>query len=111
MNHGAEKFLDILYPRKCPGCGEILRPQGRLICPDCERRYRSGGVSRQDLKPLSALCLAAMRYAISAPLPRLFAFNLPAENLREMEEAVRPYLASAVDKKLKSLQILEVMAR
>lgn len=40
MNHGAEKFLDILYPRKCPGCGEILRPQGRLICPDCEHTLR-----------------------------------------------------------------------
>ena len=40
MNQTAEKILDILYPRKCPGCGEILRPQGRLICPDCEHTLR-----------------------------------------------------------------------
>ena len=40
MKHAAEKILDIIYPRKCPGCGEILRPQGRLICPDCDAALR-----------------------------------------------------------------------
>lgn len=27
--------LDILYPRRCPVCGQIVMPKGRLICPDC----------------------------------------------------------------------------
>lgn len=31
--------LDLLYPRKCGGCGEILRPDSRdglfFLCPDC----------------------------------------------------------------------------
>lgn len=31
-------FLDCLYPRRCPVCGEIVMPKGRLICPDCERQ-------------------------------------------------------------------------
>lgn len=27
--------LDILFPRRCPVCGEIVKPAGRLICPSC----------------------------------------------------------------------------
>ena len=27
--------LDALYPRRCPVCGEIVTPKGRLICPSC----------------------------------------------------------------------------
>lgn len=28
-------ILDILFPRHCPVCGEIVKPAGRLICPPC----------------------------------------------------------------------------
>ena len=31
-------FLDCLYPRRCPVCGEIVVPKGALICPDCEKQ-------------------------------------------------------------------------
>lgn len=27
--------LDILFPRHCPVCGEIVKPAGGLICPPC----------------------------------------------------------------------------
>lgn len=30
-----ENILSILFPRRCPVCGEIVRPAGRLICPSC----------------------------------------------------------------------------
>lgn len=29
-------FLELLYPRRCPFCHEIVSRQGTLICPDCE---------------------------------------------------------------------------
>ena len=29
------KILDILYPRRCPVCGDITGGSGRMICPDC----------------------------------------------------------------------------
>ncbi len=32
-----QTILDILFPRRCPVCGEIVRPAGRLICPACFR--------------------------------------------------------------------------
>lgn len=28
-------FIDLLYPRRCPVCDEIVMPKGRLICPQC----------------------------------------------------------------------------
>lgn len=83
-----------------------------LICADCAGRFRSGGEagSKADLKQLSPLCLAAMRYACTAPLGKLFVFHLPEENLKELEDIAHPYLKRAVDRKIKSLQILEMMA-
>ena len=30
-----ETILNILFPRRCPVCGEIVEPPGGLICPAC----------------------------------------------------------------------------
>ena len=58
MNHIAEKISDILYPRKCPGCGEILSPQSRLICPECEHTLRPLTVSSgEEEEETPALCM------------------------------------------------------
>lgn len=32
-----ETILNILFPRRCPVCGEIVRPAGRSVCPSCLR--------------------------------------------------------------------------
>lgn len=32
-----ETILNILFPRRCPVCGEIVKPAGSLICPSCFR--------------------------------------------------------------------------
>ena len=32
-----EKFLNILYPKRCPVCHGILSDRGNLICPSCEK--------------------------------------------------------------------------
>ena len=32
------KILDVLYPRRCPVCGDITGGFGRMICPDCLRK-------------------------------------------------------------------------
>ncbi|MFT3983188.1 MAG: ComF family protein [Lachnospiraceae bacterium] len=33
-----ETVQDMLFPRRCPVCHEIIVPAGRRICADCERR-------------------------------------------------------------------------
>lgn len=35
-----EWMLDILYPRCCPVCGEIVLPKGEKICPVCLKKLR-----------------------------------------------------------------------
>ncbi|MDO4266275.1 MAG: ComF family protein [Eubacteriales bacterium] len=30
-------FLSLLFPRRCPYCGDIASPAGCLICPECEK--------------------------------------------------------------------------
>lgn len=27
--------IDALFPRRCPVCGRIVMPKGKLVCPDC----------------------------------------------------------------------------
>ena len=35
MKKTAEILLDMLYPKKCPLCHQILREKNSLVCPDC----------------------------------------------------------------------------
>lgn len=46
MNKVINGFLNILYPRCCPVCHEVLRNQDRLICERCERQLRPIGEPR-----------------------------------------------------------------
>lgn len=38
MNEIKEVLLGILFPRRCPICGEIVKVTGKLICPECKRK-------------------------------------------------------------------------
>jgi ComF family protein len=31
-------FFDLLFPRRCPVCADIVQPWGALICPDCIKK-------------------------------------------------------------------------
>lgn len=33
-----DRLLNLIYPARCPVCGEIAVPFGSLICPDCEKK-------------------------------------------------------------------------
>lgn len=35
MDKWKEELISVLFPRRCPVCGEIVQPKGRLICPEC----------------------------------------------------------------------------
>lgn len=37
MKKLTESFLNILYPRRCPLCHEILKEQDSLICETCRK--------------------------------------------------------------------------
>ena len=33
-----ENLLQLLFPRRCPVCGQIVLPEGALICAGCVRK-------------------------------------------------------------------------
>ena len=33
-----EAVISILFPRRCPVCGEIAEPKGEKICPECRKK-------------------------------------------------------------------------
>ncbi len=35
-----ESIVTILYPRRCPICGEIVKPRGQLVCPPCKLKLK-----------------------------------------------------------------------
>lgn len=35
-----EHILDLLFPRRCPICGDIVQPHGELVCTACYRKVR-----------------------------------------------------------------------
>jgi len=51
----------------------------------------------------------ACRYIIAAPLAKLYGFTVNEEILDELERLLRAYLHRYVEKKMKTLQILDVM--
>ena len=38
MNFLINIILDLLFPRRCPVCGQIVMPKGSLICPGCVKK-------------------------------------------------------------------------
>lgn len=38
ITRGAAVPVDLIFPRRCPVCGEIVSPEGALICAGCLRR-------------------------------------------------------------------------
>lgn len=34
----AETLLSVIFPRRCPVCGEIVLPKGQRICPPCVKK-------------------------------------------------------------------------
>lgn len=33
-------IMDLVYPRRCPICGDIADPRGNLACPPCKKRLK-----------------------------------------------------------------------
>lgn len=56
---------------------------------------------------MSASAAYAAQYASTAPFQKLFSFNLEETALRELERHVKKHIARVVDRRMRSLEILE----
>ena len=57
-----DPILDLLFPPKCPFCGELLE-KGALLCPDCQRDlpWLTGGAGERAVE-LTGGCVSPLRY-------------------------------------------------
>ncbi len=81
---------------------------GTLLCPDCLSKRPRTGVEPPDggsLCRLTSASLAAMRYVLSAPLSRLFSFELNTEEDRELlSRAAQAYLLYHLGRSFSTLE-------
>lgn len=89
VNCGSEKNLDVFD-----------KYNNGMICSDCH------GADRRFIS-VDNSTLYALQYIVTAPLAKLYTFNVKDEVLAKMSEIITPYLNSNVDKEFKSLDFLE----
>ena len=93
--------------RACDVCGQepvcpVLLPRDGVLCCD---EHRDGRIAR----PLSAGVLAALRYIVSAPPERCFAFRLPPEEMQALAAVSEEYLLERVGRSFKTLQFYHTL--
>lgn len=70
-----EALIGLLFPRRCPVCGEIVVPKGKLICPQCRKKLSdvSGATcmkcGKELAEPDSEYCLVCRKH------PRSFEYG------------------------------------
>ena len=91
---------------RCVECGDKERPayfsvrRGGLVCEECRR-----GVV--DAVQLHTSTLYAMQYIVTSSIEKLYTFNLSEEVRNELGKLMERYLDVYIDKKFKSLEVLE----
>lgn len=98
------------YPQifQCMECGKELT-SGRysmkrcgVICEDCAQ-------NKENTIVVHEAALYALQYIASVPLQRLYRFTLKPEAFGEMEQVIRWGIARFIDKKFRSLKVLETL--
>ena len=107
-NLEAKEMLNLLYL----SLKAILNPalDNRLVRRVYELRLMTiNGEYAPEEKDLSPAALYACRYIMAAPLAKLFQFSLTEEVLSEVERYADRHMKRTLDRRLKSLEILEML--
>lgn len=96
------------YPRvsECSFCGSkenllvFSQMNEGVFCSECKKNATDG-------KTLNVSTFYAMQYILSSPIEKLFTFKVSDKVKAELSSIMKTYLQRHIDKKLKSLEILE----
>ena len=128
------KILDILYPRRCPVCGDITGGFGRMICPDCLHKLsfvrspvcKKCGVKNLVVQPTHGIALlnydetarhsmAQIKYNNKREYLDFYGTALTARygrTIRRMQaDALVPVPVHATRKKTRGFNQAEILAR
>ncbi len=93
----------------CAGCGtaeglHVFSPRrDGMLCDKC-------AAGEPSVQRLSKAAVCACRYILASPLEKLYTFTVTEEALRELERLMNTLSGKYMDRKMKSLQILEMVA-
>lgn len=98
------------YPQvfECVGCAaqegleRFSLQKGGLVCKKCEKTTPDG-------IPVGEALRYTLQYVIASPLEKLYTFTVSDDVLGELIKFMKRYVARYVDKKFKTLEILDVM--
>lgn len=100
------------YPQvfECVHCRKIeelvafsVRENG-VICNSCRRQVADAG-------DVSISTIYALQYIVHSPLEKLYTFQVNSEVLLELQRILKQCMKQRMDRKIKSLEILEEMKR
>jgi len=97
------------YPEvfKCTNCGAVDRgvvfscKNRGLVCEECKSLARDGIRINQST-------LYTLQYIVSSPIEKLYTFTVSDEVLKQLQKIMKQYIENYVEKKFKSLEILEM---
>lgn len=72
---------------------------GGTLCKECGKT--------QGAVPINLSTLYTMQYIITSSIEKLYTFQLSEETLAELERILKSYIAAYVDRKFKSLKVLD----
>ena len=97
------------YPEvfRCVHCGAVERgvvfssKNRGLVCEECKRAADDGIV-------LSGSALYTLQYIVSSSIEKLYTFTVSEEVLKQLQKVMKQYIGMYVEKRFKSLEILEM---
>lgn len=96
------------YPQmfECVCCGKkenisvFSIAKGGMLCPRCSQEALDG-------MPVSDSLIYTMQYIVASPLEKLFTFQVTEDVLDQLGQVMKQCMGRWIDRKLKSLEILE----
>ncbi len=87
---------------------------GGCVCSVCGRTQRAEGEAKNasalyagDLSTVSGSTLYTMQYILTTPIESLYTFTVSAEVLKELKRVLKQFLSVHMDRRFKSLEMLE----
>lgn len=100
----------------CSTCKEedalfLIPEDGTLICGDCLMKLSESLQSPPVMLPLSPAALYAMRYVLSAPERRIFAFSLELDEQATFANACEKYLLYHIERGFDTLEFYKLISK
>ncbi|MDO5519261.1 MAG: DNA repair protein RecO [bacterium] len=93
---------------ECVSCGETENvhlfsfSRGGLVCSNCKK-------DAGELMGLEGSTIYTMQFIIATPVEKLYTFTVNETVLRELKKVMERYMKMMIDRKFKSLEILELL--